>query len=182
MPANTTILMIRHAEKPKSGTGLAVAGQARAHAYAIYFQNYLIGKDAVVPDYLFATANSAGSHRPQLTVMPLAVTLGLSIDDHYKNDDYPDAADEITGNPDYDDSTLVICWHHGKILRFAKALGVKRRKLPPSSNWPSKWPGSVFGWVLQICFDSSGNVIPDQTICINEQLMYDDHGQDPPGL
>ena len=66
MLANSTILMIRHAEKPTCGTGLLVAGQERAQAYSIYFQNYMIGKDVVVPDYVFATANSTKSHRRSL--------------------------------------------------------------------------------------------------------------------
>ena len=77
-------------------------------------------------------------------------------------------------------STILVCWHHGKILQFAKALGVKHHKLPSTSNWPTKWPKSVFGWLLQICYDSSGDVITDHTMCINEKLMYDDSGQDPP--
>jgi len=39
MPANATIYLIRHAEKPPSGKGLSPAGQARANAYVQYFQN-----------------------------------------------------------------------------------------------------------------------------------------------
>ena len=113
--------------------------------------------------------------------MPLALALGLSINDQYANDDYPDAANDIRTNTAYKASTLLICWHHGKILEFAKALGVKRHKLPSASNWPTKWPGKRFGWLLQICYDSKGKVKTDKTKCINEKLMHDDHGHDPPG-
>jgi hypothetical protein len=42
MPKNTSILMVRHAEKPDSGKDLSVTGQERAHAYAVYFQNYVL--------------------------------------------------------------------------------------------------------------------------------------------
>ena len=72
MPKNTNILMIRHGEKPKSGTGLAVAGQERAQAYSIYFQNYLLNSSPVKLNHLFAAANSNASHRPVLTITPLS--------------------------------------------------------------------------------------------------------------
>ena len=72
MPKNTNILMIRHAEKPDSGSDLAVAGQERAQAYVVYFRNYSINSSLVKLDYLFAAANSSASQRPQLTIQPLA--------------------------------------------------------------------------------------------------------------
>ena len=33
VPANLTIYLVRHAEKPPTGTGLSAAGEARANAY-----------------------------------------------------------------------------------------------------------------------------------------------------
>jgi hypothetical protein len=51
MTKNTNILLIRHAEKPDSGIGLAVAGQERAQAYVVYFQNYLINSNLVTLNY-----------------------------------------------------------------------------------------------------------------------------------
>jgi hypothetical protein len=50
-------------------------------------------------------------------------------------------------------------------------------------HWPSPpWLGEVFGWLLQICYDADGNLIPAQTVCINQQLMYDDYGKNPPTI
>lgn len=179
MPKNTNILMIRHGEKPKSGTGLAVAGQERAQAYVIYFQNYSLKSNLVKLDYLFAAANSSKSHRPYLTIQPLAAALGLKINAKHKDKEYQKVADDILQNSKYDQSNILICWHHGEILDLAAALGAK--DLPPKSNWPTPpWPGKVFGWVLQLCYDGDGNIIPSQTICINQQLMYDDYGKNPP--
>lgn len=181
MPKNTNILMIRHAEKPKSGTGLAVAGQERAQAYVIYFQNYSLNSSIVKFDYLFAAANSSESHRPKLTIQPLATAIGLDINAKHKDKKYQKVADDILQNSKYDSSNILICWHHGEILDLAAALGAKG--LPPASHWPTKpWPGKVFGWVLQLCYDGDGNIIPTQTICINQQLMYDDHGKNPPAV
>ncbi len=101
MPKNTNILMIRHAEKPDSGKGLKVAGQERAQAYVIYFQNYSLGSNLLELDYLFASANSSASHRSRLTIQPLATALGLCINDTYTDTDYHELAD-LLQQPKYD--------------------------------------------------------------------------------
>jgi hypothetical protein len=90
---------------------------------------------------------------------------------------------EILQNSKYDHSNIVICWRHGEILELAAALGVDANRLPPESHWPSPpWPGEVFGWLLQVCYDADGSLIPSQTFCINQQLMYDDYGKNPPTI
>ena len=179
MPKNTNILMIRHGEKPDSGTGLAVPGQERAQAYVIYFQNYSLDSNLLKLDYLFAAADSSESHRPKLTITPLATAIGLDINAKHKDKDYQKVADDILQNSKYDGSNILICWHHGEILDLAAALGAKG--LPPTSDWPTPpWPKHVYGWVLQLCYDADGNIDPSQTICLNQKLMYDDHGKNPP--
>ena len=183
MPDNTNILMIRHAEKPDSGTGLAIAGQERAQAYVVYFQNYGLNSNSIKFDYLFAAANSPESHRPRLTIEPLSKAIGLDINDNYKDKDYQKLATDILQKSKYDNSNILICWHHGEILDLAGALGVDASKLPPESNWPAPpWPGEVFGWLLQLCYDVNGRIIVSQTICNNEQLMYNDYGNNPPAV
>lgn len=179
MPKNTNILMVRHAEKPDSGPDLAVAGQERAQAYVVYFQNYSLNSSTLKLNYLFASADSPNSQRPRLTIEPLAAAIGLAIDASYADGAYCDLGKEILGNASYDQQNILICWHHEEILALANALVPPGQKLP--SNWPGKWPGHVFGWVLQICYDDNGVILPDQTICFNQKLMFDDHGNDPPG-
>lgn len=179
MPKNTNILMIRHAEKPAAGPDLAVPGQERAQAYAVYFQNYSLNSSLVKLDYLFAAADSSESHRPRLTIEPLAAAIGLAINDKHKDCDYQKVADDILQNAKYEKKNILICWHHGEILQLATALGATG--LPPASNWPAPpWPSDVFGWLLQLCYDDKGAIIPSQTICINEELMFDDYGKNPP--
>jgi phosphohistidine phosphatase SixA len=181
MPKNTNILMVRHAEKPDSGWDLSVAGQERAHAYAIYFQNYILNGTLLELDYIVATADSSQSHRPRLTMEPLAEAMGMEINAKYEENDYQKLADHILQSSKYDQSNILICWHHGEILELAAALGVDATTLPAESHWPSPpWPGEVFGWLLHVCYDADGNVIPSQTVCINQQLMYDDYGKNPP--
>lgn len=179
LPKHATILIIRHGEKPASGPGLAPAGRQRALAYVDYFQPMHV-------DYIFAAANSPESCRPQLTILPTAAALNLPIDDATPDSDPKALADQIRGASQYDGSTLLICWHHGHALDLASKLGVAPGKLPASAAWPSVWPGGpppkpdVYGWMLIIGTNAHGHVDTAKTRCINENLMPDDAGQDPP--
>lgn len=188
MPKNCTILMVRHGEKPQQGVTLSVAGQARAQAYVAWFAHYILrNTNGAMPataaalqiQHLFATADSASSQRPRLTITPLAQALGKEIHDQFADDEHHKLAKYILANEKYNGDTLLICWHHGKILELAAELGVQN--LPPASNWPQKWPEQVFGWTLQLVFDANGALDPTQTLCFSQQLMYDDYGQNPPG-
>jgi hypothetical protein len=180
MAKNANVLIIRHGEKPASGTGLTVAGQERAQAYIVYFQNYPANGTPLKLNYLFAAADSNDSHRPRLTIEPLSKAIGVSIDASHKDKDYKKVADDIKGHSKYDNGNILICWHHEEILDFANKLGVDPSKLPATADWPASWPGSVYGWLLQISFDGNGNVQPSQTFCISEALMHDDT-EAPPG-
>ncbi len=178
MPKSATVLIIRHGEKPDSGPGLSVAGQARAQAFSAYFQNYLTQQGPVKFDYLFAAADTAESHRSRLTLEPLANALGLTIDSEAR--DHQEIVEDLQQDIEYNGSTVLVCWHHGDILDFTRALGVNPEALPLEANWPSLWPAEVFGWVLELAFDESGRVVPSQTRCLNQRLMYGDHGKNPP--
>ena len=81
---DTTVLIIRHAEKPTSGWVLAPAGVARAQAYPEYFKHLVLDGQPVKIETLFAAANSKGSHRPWLTIEPTSRALGLPIDARFR--------------------------------------------------------------------------------------------------
>ena len=181
MPNNTTVLIIRHAEEPENDSpGLSPAGQARAQAYRAYFQNYVLDSQPLTLDYLFAAADKDKSHRPRLTLEPLAQALGLTINSDYRDDDAERLADIILRRPEYDDSRILICWRYEEIPNLTKALGVDPSGLPPQSSWPACWPESIFGWTLRISYDGNGNLIPARTVCSNQRLMYTDCGRHPP--
>lgn len=55
---NSTIILIRHAEKPVSGVRLSQEGKQRAAAYIAYFQHYVLDHRPIEWDYLIATADS----------------------------------------------------------------------------------------------------------------------------
>ena len=174
MLKNTNILMIRHAEKPNDSNDptLSLSGKERARAYVVYFQNFTVDSKMIELDYLFAAKDSSGSDRPYLTLKYLAKKLGLSINDEYKDKEHGELAKHILEHDKYDDSSILICWRHGDILEFAKALGA------PAETLPESWPAEVFGWLLQLRFDTEGDLEVMPTI--NQQLMYGDYGKNPP--
>jgi hypothetical protein len=165
--------------------GLSPAGEARAKAYVAYFQNYKLRPlETGAPlklDYLFAAADSPESDRPSLTVAPLAAALSLPVDAKIEDKNFGKLETHLRSDGKYVNSHILICWHHERILDLAGVLlGVDPDTLPTSSNWPKHWPGDVYGWLLQIVYDCNGQIVPDQTLCINEALMPDDT-QNPPG-
>ena len=95
-------------------------------------------------------------------------------------DRYQQLADRILNDPSYNEVDILICWHHGKLMELAHALGVRPHSLPKHACWPNRWSNHVFGWILQLRFDPGGLIISDKTTCFNQKLMHGDHGWDPP--
>jgi len=144
MPPNLAIYIVRHAEKPDEGSDLSPAGHARATAYVNFFQNLkdLSGK-TISWKFLFASADSPNSDRPVSTIQPLSDAIKISIDSKYKDKDYPRLVNKIQTNRNrsFENSNILICWHHGEILNLADSLGASCNTLPANSNWPLKWQG-----------------------------------------
>jgi hypothetical protein len=189
MPKNSTILIIRHGEKPDIGIMLSTAGYERAWAYTIYFQSFeTVGGEPLAINHVFAAKSSPESERPVQTVTPVAKALGLRVKDEYEDKQYEELAKHILGSATYDDSTVLVCWHHEEAVHLAEALGVPET-LPPTVPWPAlpepkqrtRWPEDVFGWVLVITFDVAGKLNLARTMATNARLMYNDCGKDPPG-
>jgi hypothetical protein len=149
------------------------AGQARANAYAAYFDEWfsLAHKSPPVQiNRLFAADESPMSRRPILTLRPLSHQLNLYIDHRFADSDYAALATELQRDPQYAGDTILICWHHGHLIDLANALGMQAK--PPSSWKDGKWPGDVYGYVAQLVYDGNGQVTSSSYR--NGQLMYDD--------
>lgn len=166
-PKDGTVLIIRHGEKPASGTGLSPIGQERAQKYIGYFQQLKIDGHSATPVYVFATADSKSSHRPWLTVKPTVKTLKLPDNHSIADADYAQVASQLTDGH-YDHSTTLVCWHHGKIPDLMKTLGAKPKPLLGSK----KWNPQVFGWLVELEYDHHGK-LKNATV-VNEHLMPDD--------
>jgi hypothetical protein len=172
--ANTVILIIRHAEKPESGSGLSPAGQERAQAYVNYFKNLTLDNQPLKIDSIFAAADSKESRRPRLTIEPTAKALHLPIDSRFKDKDFQALADEIHSK--FHGRVVLIAWHHGQIPSLIHALGGDAEQAAPDG----KWPEDVFGWLIELRYDAQGQLV--ETRRINENLMPDDtnkHSEKP---
>jgi broad specificity phosphatase PhoE len=198
MLENSTILLVRHGEKPGGGcakdtdgdVNLSQAGADRAQAYVGYLRSFTArtadGTSSVTvrPDFLFAARDGSSSHRPVETLTPLAQATGLPFDTGIKDADYATRLVPALGDGRYADSTVVICWHHGTLVQLAEQLllvnGQRRPDLPAASTWPATYDCETFGWLFQIRYDANGIVQPGWTRCLNEQLMPDDT-INPPG-
>jgi hypothetical protein len=164
--SNVTVLIIRHAEEPSKGDGLSSRGTARAQGYVEYFKNFTIDGKPLKIDYLFAASDSSNSRRPRLTLEPIAQALGISIDSQFKSKDFLKLAHKIESLPQ--DSNVLICWHHSDIPNLLGALGADAEKVLPNG----KWPGKVYGWLIQLRYNEKGNLFDSKRI--KEHLFQND--------
>ncbi len=163
---NTTILIIRHAEKPPSGPELTPAGQARARAYVAYFAGLKIEGQPVTLDHIFCTADTAGSHRPRSTVEPLSAALHLPLDNRFKTKDPGALTGELRSRSH--GKAILICWHHGEIPALLAGLGANPAALLPGGEWPP----AEFGWVVELRYDDQGRLRAAE--CVKENLRLAD--------
>jgi hypothetical protein len=165
--ADTTVLIIRHAEKPDSGPGLTPAGEARAQAYVGYFEHFSVDGQPMTPNALYAAADSKSSMRPRLTIEPLSQALGLPIDSQFADKQTKDIADALRTTAH--GNRVLIAWHHGEIPKLIHDLGGDSASLIPGDKWPS----DVFGWVVVLRYDHQGRLANAQVV--HEHLMPDDN-------
>jgi hypothetical protein len=154
---NTSILIIRHAEKPASGRELTPTGQQRAEAYAQYFKNLTLDSQPSRPDCLIAAADSNNSQRPRLTLEPLSKALGMPLNLAFNDKQSQELVQELQSKPH--GKVILICWRHGRIPTLVKQLGADPDKLIPGG----KWPDDEYGWLLQLSYDQEGRLIPAKT-------------------
>jgi hypothetical protein len=162
--SNATILIIRHAEKVEDGSDLSPVGYQHANQYVHYFENYKIDGQPIHIDAIYSTKDSAESARTRLTVTPLSQALKLPINSTFKNKNYDDLA--ATLQTEAVGKTIVICWHHSKIPGLLTALGADANTLVPGGIWPEE----QYDWVIQLCYDKDGHLIPSKTERVTEVL------------
>ena len=152
------MLLIRHADKADNGDGLSPAGVARAHAYIDYFKNFKLGSMPVKLDAIFASADSTSSHRPRLTVEPLAQALGLAVDTSFKNKEYQRLVDSLRAGQG--SKSILVCWHHGELPALLHALDADPNALLPDGRWPE----DEYRWVIALHYGHEGQLLTAQRI------------------
>jgi hypothetical protein len=156
--ANATVLVIRHAEKPASGSRLSPDGVLRAQKYAHYFHPFVAEGQRLMPDALYAGADSADSIRPRLTLEPLSQDTGIPLNSTFPTNEPDKLVHALTAEPH--GSCVLIAWRHKKIAALLKALGADSATLLPESTWPD----DVYDWVIVLHFDAAGHVDQQQRI------------------
>ncbi|HUK37053.1 MAG TPA: histidine phosphatase family protein [Vicinamibacterales bacterium] len=134
----SVIMLMRHAEDVgENDFNLSPRGYERAKALPKLFASRL-----PKPDVIIATRASKSSNRPMETVEPLARELGMSIDNRFRDDDFEILAHDLLTDQRYAGKVVLVCWHHGKMRKLAKALGV---------GGAPDWPVTQFDhvWVIE---------------------------------
>lgn len=165
---NTTVLIVRHAEKPEQGSGLSPRGEERAKAYAQYFDPLRLADEQLLPQRLIATRDSKESARPRLTLTPLSQRLNLPIEQPYDDRDVDKLAKSL--GKDNQAQVVLIAWHHGKIYKLIKAFGGDGEKLTGQQSWP----GSVYDWLIVLRFDDKGQLMESRSQKVQEHLLPGD--------
>ncbi|WP_242010948.1 hypothetical protein [Acetobacter musti] len=163
---STTILLIRHAEKPDEAlheTGIDSHGQddpyslsrkgwRRAERLAGFFTG---GESFLpVPDRLFASAFRPGgghSRRPEQTVLPLSEALHCPVDltwALHQEREFGAVLSRLEG-------TSLVCWQHQGLTDLAKAV-VLPQQFSSLQEWPSDcydmlWRISRAGDAVEFC-------------------------------
>jgi hypothetical protein len=167
-PKNAVVLIIRHAEDAGSGDGISPLGEQRAEAYKDYFKNFTVDSKQREPNVVFAAKDSKKSHRPRLTVEPLAKAAKLKIDKRFGNNQSTELAADLRANQQ--GKVILICWRHPYIPALLGALGANPKTFLPNG----KWPGAVYNWLILLSFDQDGRLIPGSSRRINEHLLPGD--------
>jgi hypothetical protein len=152
--AATTIMLIRHAEKPDDEDGgvdqkgkpdkhdLIVRGWQRAGALVQFFANPRDPNGPIKrPASIFATEPSSqtASKRPLDTVTPLAEFLSIDIDSDITEGAEQDLVDQAVAST----GVVLIAWHHEAIPKIANLI-------LQNQTAPQKWPGDRFDvvWIF----------------------------------
>ncbi len=86
------------------------------------------------------TGRSGRSKRSQ----PLAASLGLAVQDHIEDQDYPELAELLAKDGAYRGALVVISWQHGKLPELAEELGA------PPGSYPDPWPDETFNVIIDL--------------------------------
>jgi hypothetical protein len=163
--ANNTVLIIRHAEKPETGTGLTPMGEARARLYAEYFKVFREEELEIPIDSLYAGADSKNSVRPRLTLEPLSKATGLPLHHEVGTDESETLVRELKSETH--GQHPLIAWRHGQIPTLLTAFGVAPEKLLPNG----KWPDDVYDWVIVLKIGQDGQLTEARLIHENLRVI-----------
>jgi hypothetical protein len=155
MPAQ--ILLIRHGEKPESGSELSPEGWQRAADLPSMFENRpeFLTFGLPVALYGMSPEKKNGSVRAIQTLKYLSAKLKLPIQTKFLKDDIKKLIVEIRKTKAYDGKTILICWEHTVLVDMAVQLGA-----PVSLHWPAE----NFDRVWTLTYSANGSFVKFQDL------------------
>ena len=128
------VVIIRHAEKPKSGDNLSCQGENRAlQLPAVLFKKF--GK----PDYTYVPAlklgKSSNHARMFQTVTPFAIKHNLTLNSRFAGSDVSGVANDVLKRT----GVVLLVWEHSQIPPLAEALGVSQPPPWKDDDFDSIW-------------------------------------------
>jgi hypothetical protein len=155
MAQPSTLLMIRHGEKPSSGDvgvddqgnanpdGLIPRGWQRAGALVTLFapNGTTVTSALPSPGGIITPQYPQPIHRPYLTVLPLSQRLNVTISSQYAV--AADPATVVRSLLAAQSDVILVCWEHGNLVDIAGAVpGVVPVANP--AQVPTSWPDDRF--------------------------------------
>jgi hypothetical protein len=153
--ADSTIVIVRHGEKPDDGDNLSCEGLNRALALPAVLRRKF-GKHAFTVAYVpkLALGEATKHARMFQTVTPFAVRQGLTVNSNFDEQD----VDAIAADALQRSGTVLIVWEHSQIRPLALALHV------PESKLPDEWKGKDFDsiWIVTPTKDGPSKFATDK--------------------
>jgi hypothetical protein len=138
------IVLIRHGEKPKEGSGLNCQGINRAQALpAVLYAK--IGLPGLIYVPSLAEGDSTKHSRMSQTITPFVEKYHLQLNRNYKVNDIRGAAKNILKQK----GTVLVVWEHKGLVDLAEQLGVEEKL---------HWNDDDFDTIWIITFSKKGKV------------------------
>jgi broad specificity phosphatase PhoE len=187
----TTLLLIRHGEKPRADgmgvdehgnatpDGLTPQGWARAGALVTLFapNSTTVNSALPSPGALVTPRYHKPVHRAYLTLLPLAQRLGMTILAEHPVDGHP--AKIVKSLVAMDTGVVLLCWEHDHLVKIADAVA---QALPVANpgDVPASWPDDRFDMIWR--FDRDEQTQTWAFGSHDQQLLAGDSYPSEPGI
>jgi hypothetical protein len=145
----STVIVIRHAEKPKEKADIHLneKGYKRAAALPKFFQNF--HKAAPLRLVAQGQKRADSSLRPIETLIPTSKKYNTEINKQFVKDESDKMIEHVVSSSALDQKTVVISWGHDELGNISKRLGKNN----------GEWDSSIFdrAWIFQ--YSASGKLI-----------------------
>ena len=141
------IVLLRHAEKPNDDKdpNLGDVGYRRAGALPAWLSSQL-QRISSIPlssiGAIYAMKGGTDKHktlRPIQTVIPLANTASILLNQNYGFGQTYNLVHEILTTSTYSNKVVVICWIHEELGELAKAFGITKPPIWDSKDYDHTW-------------------------------------------